>query len=515
MKSAVAVIVIAILTVSSLVAQVHIKENATIVPRQAKKLQDVVNNPHKFDFQIFTNPSIISKMEVDLPCGTDTMFYSLGQAPLIAELDSPMAGSYSFYVIVCTTAPDILDSITDNVSFDTSSLYLYHPTILDYFASGSGLGPCGRYYAASFNTPYASSFDLSLSKGQLSQGDTAGTSISGYDDCSRTAWLSADPMILTTVSGSQYLSFHMIDPQTGADTKLGPTVITTGNKAGQYSLVADGIAPDSSGDWATIEAESDGIMKTDSIQVFPLIDHFYVYFEPDTIMHQAWTTIYVQPENSAGNDITIPGNTPLNITAGDSGTYGEFYDSQFNMPYLYSDVSTGAVQYFSDGAYPGDMQKIAVTVTDANDPSKSGGANLFVEGDIMVQVTPSQISPGDTASIIVMHRNWDGSLSDFSPDQSFEVGIDSGSTYGTILSSGGTGGNFASIPQPFQFIAADSIGADSVMVSIRVGYQPAVASSTLPGGKGKLGLNMKAKPMTISTKIERPGLKSSANKVSG
>ncbi|MFZ1083074.1 MAG: hypothetical protein WAO19_14255, partial [Candidatus Kryptoniota bacterium] len=513
MKSAVAIIVIAILTVSSLVAQVHIKENATIVPRQAKKLQDVVNNPNKFNFQIFTNPSIISKMEVDLPCGTDTMFYSLGQAPLIAELDSPMAGSYSFWVIVCTTVPDILDSITDNVSFDGTMLYLYHPSVIDYFASGSGLGACGTYYAASFTTPYSSSFDLSLSQAQLSQGDTAGMSIGGYDDCSRTAWFSTDPMTLTIVSGSQYLSFHMIDTQTGTDTKLGSVVTTTGNNAGQYSLVADGIAPDSSGDWATIQAESDGIIKTDSIRIFPLIDHFYVYFAPDTIMHQAWATIYVQPENSAGNDITIPGNTPLNITAGDSGTYGEFYDSQFNMPYLYSDVSTGAVQYFSDGAYPGDMQKIAVTVTDANDPSKSGGANLFVEGDIMVQVTPSQISPGDTASIIVMHRNWDGSLSDFSQDQSFEVGIDSGSTYGTILSSGGTGGNFASIPQPFQFIAADSIGADSVMVSIRVGYQPAVASSTLPGGKGKLGLNMKAKPMTISTKIERPGLKSSANKV--
>ncbi|MFZ1081783.1 MAG: hypothetical protein WAO19_07645, partial [Candidatus Kryptoniota bacterium] len=195
-------------------------------------------------------------------------------------------------------------------------------------------------------------------------------------------------------------------------------------------------------------------------------------------------------------------------------TYGEFYDSQFNMPYLYSDVSTGAVQYFSDGAYPGDMQKIAVTVTDANNPSKSGGANLFVEGDIVVQVTPSQISPGDTASIVVMHRNWDGSLSDFSPDQSFEVGIDSGSAYGTILSSGSTGGYFASIPQPFQFIAADSINADSVMVSIRVGYQPAVASSTVPGGKGKLGQNMKAKSPTINASIESSGIKTSAKKMS-
>ncbi len=95
-------------------------------------------------------------------------------------------------------------------------------------------------------------------------------SIGGYDDCSRTAWLSADPMTLTIVSGSQYLSFHMIDPQTGTDTKLGSVVTTTGNNAGQYSLVADGIAPDSSGDWATIQAESDGIIKTDSIQIFPL-----------------------------------------------------------------------------------------------------------------------------------------------------------------------------------------------------------------------------------------------------
>ncbi len=276
-----------------------------------------------------------------------------------------------------------------------------------------------------------------------------------------------------------------------------------------------GQLPDSSGDWVTVQAVSDGITRTDSVQVCEALDRLFVNFEPDTIMHQSSATIYVQAKSSAGNDIVIPGSTLFYITADDSGKYGEVEEDWASNPsYLYSDVSRGSVVYNSDGEYPCNMQQVAVTVTDADNPSKSGVANLFIEGDIVVQVVPSVISPGDTASIIVQHRNPDGSLTDFSPGQSFEVGIDSGSAYGTILTSGGTGGYFSSASQPFQFIAADSINADSVMVGIRVGYQPAIASSTAPGSKGSAGQSMKAKPSAISTSVANSGLKSSANKVS-
>ncbi|HUI30427.1 MAG TPA: hypothetical protein VLX91_09440 [Candidatus Acidoferrales bacterium] len=327
-------------------------------------------------------------------------------------------------------------------------------------------------------------------------------------DCT-TTWSPTDPLTLTIVSGSQYVSFHQRDSPTGVDAKIGSVVTTTGNDIGHYSLVADGITPDSSGDWATVQAVSDGITGTDSVQVCQLPDHFSVYTDPDTVAHSGRAYIYVQAENSAGNDIVIPWSTPLYITADDSGKYGEAYDWNNNSsPYPYGDAS-GEMLYNADGVEPNGVQKITISVLDANDPTKSGTGSLFIEGDIVVQVVPSEISPGDTAAITVKQRNPDGSLTDFSPNQSFEVGIDSGNAYGTILSSGGAGGYFASVSQPFQFIAADSIGADSVKAEIRVGIPNEIATSILPGRKGNSDQNMKAKHPTISINVASPKIPAS------
>ncbi|HUI29340.1 MAG TPA: hypothetical protein VLX91_03910 [Candidatus Acidoferrales bacterium] len=333
-----------------------------------------------------------------------------------------------------------------------------------------------------------------------------------YSDCNGATWSPADPLTLTVVSGSQYVSFHQRDSQTGGDTKIGLVVTTTGKEIGQYSLVADGINPDSSGSWATVQAVSDGMTRTDSVQVCQLLDHFSVYTDPDTIAHSRRGNIYVQAENSTGSDIVIPWSTPLYITADDSGKYGEVYDWGVSSPYPYSDACAGML-YNADGGEPNGVQKITISVTDVNDPTKTATGSLFVEGDIVVEVVPSVISPGDTAAITAKQRNPDGSLTDFPPNQSFEVGIDSGNGNGTILSNDSTSGYFSSASQPFQFIAADSIGADSVNVEIRVGIPNEIATSILPGRKGNSGQNMKVKRPTISAGLENSGLRKSASNV--
>ena len=187
----------------------------------------------------------------------------------------------------------------------------------------------------------------------------------GYDDSTTTSWSShTDRVTLTIVSGSQYASFHRFDYRTFTDENLGSVMSTIGDSAFMnvryhyFSLVVDGARLDTTAKWVVVEAESNGITKTDSIEILP---------------------------------------PPV------------------------------------------------------------------------VTVTPSEISPGDTAMINVKTRNFDGRLINYPPDQYFEVGIWSGENYGTILSSGGsTEGYFGNIQQPFRFIAFD-IDSDSVKVGIRVG----------------------------------------------
>jgi hypothetical protein len=321
---------------------------------------------------------------------------------------------------------------------------------------------------------------------------------------------------LSITTGSQYLSFHEIDPQTGEDIALGAKATTTGDNLGRYFLVADGINPDAAGSAAVIQAESNGTVRTQSILVYPGFDHFHVWTDPDTIVHSSFSNIYVQAKDVSDNDVVIPDDEPLHITADDSGKYGEIEEWwSTHLLYSYGDANTGGIDYNADQSEPEGVQKISIKVVDANAPKKTGSGDLFLEGDIAVEVVPPEISPGDTALVIVKQRNSDGSLSDFSADQQFEIGISSGMDYGTLLKSdGSTGGYFSNGSQPFNFIAADSIDADSVMVGIRVGVQPAMPSSIVPGGKGSSGHNTKLKRPAISPSIESPGVRKSAMKVS-
>lgn len=146
----------------------------------------------------------------------------------------------------------------------------------------------------------------------------------------------------------------------------------------------------------------------------------------------------------------------------------------------------------SIAAFPGDGTEVDSSLLSFDDWTDlvfdKLNCTFYVVSDttnVVVQVVPSELSPGDTATVVLENYQNCG-LTAFPPGQLFEVGIDSGNAYGTILSSGDTAGYFASIPQPFQFIASDSINADSVMVGIRVGEVAAAppAASTTPGWKG-------------------------------
>lgn len=126
---------------------------------------------------------------------------------------------------------------------------------------------------------------------------------------------------------------------------------------------------------------------------------------------------------------------------------------------------------------------------------------------VVVRVIPPEVAPGDTAAVVLKQRNPDGTLADFAPYQQFEVQIDSGSDYGTILSQGDTADYFESTPQGFNFIAVDSINSDSEMVGIQVGPVQGVAGIIAPGGKGQVTKATILKNRSLSANVKSPHAK--------
>ena len=100
-----------------------------------------------------------------------------------------------------------------------------------------------------------------------------------------------------------------------------------------------------------------------------------------------------------------------------------------------------------------------------------------------VELSPSVISPGDTAQVILKWRNPDGSLENFPDSLLFDVEIMSGYEYGNLFSPD-IPFNFDwyyGLTQGFSFVAVDTIDVDSVWVSIWVGKSGGIISGVSQG----------------------------------
>ena len=235
MKSALAVFAVTFPAVSSLFAQVHIKENATITPGQAKKVQDGGSNSHSIRIEMLVSPEETADVWMESSCMAQTKVQLPGSCPSTLVIDALPAGTYGFsygeFLWTAEVDSYVCDNQNINIYFDDSLMYTLMPHVFCYYMQDSWI----TYpLSCSFSTSYFSKFNLSLGPGQLSQGDVAWVGIDGYDDCSKTAWMPSDPVAKNITSGAQYVSFHRVDPQTGADTKIGTEVTTDPSDPAYY-----------------------------------------------------------------------------------------------------------------------------------------------------------------------------------------------------------------------------------------------------------------------------------------
>lgn len=294
---------------------------------------------------------------------------------------------------------------------------------------------------APLSTPYYSTFSFSVATNQVQRGNLGWTGmiLYGVDNCSSSAWSPLDPLTLTIVSGSQYVSFHKEDWQAGGDTKLGATVVTTGDSIGYYVSYTDGVIPDSNNCSATVQAESDGIIKTYSVLIVPAADHFYVHAVPDTIEHSGITHIFTQTKNKSDQDMNAstnyysavlfsaspPGYGHLGWSAPsvtvnqkdkngrqvttsllmNNGTLPSETLNATGQKFAVDDADTflinseaakdGYVGYFADGTAPDNNTTITFNVTDYYVPSATGTGSVMIKGSGGPNLNFPRYSQGD------------------------------------------------------------------------------------------------------------------------
>ncbi|WP_304130466.1 hypothetical protein [Ignavibacterium album] len=97
-------------------------------------------------------------------------------------------------------------------------------------------------------------------------------------------------------------------------------------------------------------------------------------------------------------------------------------------------------------------------------------AQLTIKYDsLYVEISPTEIFPGDTADVIIKKRLPDGSLVDFDSSQSFEVATLEGCVLGNILVEDSLSNYFYDVHQPIKFVVADTVNTDSALILLKVG----------------------------------------------
>ncbi len=377
MKKVIAVIGITTLFVSSSFCQVHIKEQLTIQAGQSKKTEDVGTNNHVLSFTLslqYTGDSAI--IVVSGPNNYYKVFSGLGSDSGVIQ--SPAAGAY--YFIPCIN--NLYHSFDQGNCF---TVYLDGARV-PWAGPQCGSGQSGTYggwivmddFVGSFQTPYFSKFNLLLTginpgnqPDYLGHGEEGSIAVQGYNDNTTTAWSShTDPLTVTIVSGSQYASFHRLNYKTGNDQNLGSTINIVGDSIynntfdpnGGYYIEADGIQPDSNAAWIVVEAESGGLISTDTLEMMPPP---VVTVTPNELQPLNNAAISVKHRDFDGKLIDYPANQLFSVGILD----GERYGSIISPNGLAKEDISGVQPPFTFWAFEIDSDSVSVVVIVGTDYS--------------------------------------------------------------------------------------------------------------------------------------------------
>ncbi|MFZ1518767.1 MAG: hypothetical protein WAU11_08330 [Ignavibacteriaceae bacterium] len=224
----------------------------------------------------------------------------------------------------------------------------------------------------------------------------------------------------------------------------------------------------------------------------------YLKFEPNqigpgssTIMRVFTDELYQNPYTEDSLDQVLLKNITLEPNYGTCTRLGYGVYAIAIPDTVTSDSVLVTINYelFHHGCWHWEKQSIQTITMENNDnltcldctfPDYSnlvrctGSEQLIIKPDsFVVYIDPAECYPGDTVQVVIKKRNADGTLADFTPEQTYEIAKLEGCMLGNILANNDSGSYFYDVSQPIYFAAADSLVGDSTgTVLLKVGLMP-------------------------------------------
>lgn len=208
-------------------------------------------------------------------------------------------------------------------------------------------------------------------------------------------WHPGYPVTVSVVAGSSYGSF--VDVTTGEN--LGTSFKRKVAQLNAVRYIANGEQPPGEQDTVRIQAEANGVMGMSSVVVrrtAPLLDHFAVRVEKDTIAFTESAKIFVQAKDANDNDVELEGSTLLRFSI-DSTQYGSFVVESDTVTtkevdVVYSKAREGSVKFIANKTNPILLgpKRVNINVQKVDDPSKRGEANIVIFEPAILKLALSQ-----------------------------------------------------------------------------------------------------------------------------
>ncbi|MCZ7609730.1 MAG: hypothetical protein M5U17_06145 [Ignavibacterium sp.] len=291
-----------------------------------------------------------------------------------------------------------------------------------------------------------------------------------WNNCNVPGYYAGDAAEVNIIQGSEYVEFIDISTETilGNAVQLNDYVginnIGLKRKDNAPSVQTTQIV--------SVEANINGVKDTSEIDYYP--DGFTATVEvyPETLTTGESTYIDISYYSECG---PLPPETKINLEIIDGTVYGNLVD-----PYTNDRVKTitnldhwwgyAWVEYIADGNSTQELDTIKVRISTTDTEITPKEISVYIKPPpIYVYTIPEVLGADDTANVIIKHRLEDGTLEDFPPEQTFELGVLDGCVNGNFMVDDSINVYFADALQPIKFVTADIIDTTFDKILIRVG----------------------------------------------
>lgn len=328
------------------------------------------------------------------------------------------------------------------------------------------------YVNVVFSPPVANDFNFNINRNLSCNNYYASLSVTPIFNDLDQYWRTDKPITFSIISDAGLVSFANGE----TDEIIGSIIeVTAGDLINKYLHINNPSSP-SDPISISIEANANGIIKEINTGIISIVqgeflEDRYQIIKNESVKISAWLS-----NTYCDQIIDIPEGTTFTAEIMNGMNFGKLINLHTNevgdiLSNIASNNNLLELEFLADEDEPISESSIFIRISCSIPNIQPLELDLLIKPtELIVEVEPKTLAPGDTANVLLKYKKSDGTLLDFPTDQTFDIKFADGEEFGNFLLVDGeiVGKSFYDIESGFKLIAEDSITEDNAEMSLKV-----------------------------------------------